>query len=204
MNSDDPEIGDVIEDALAKNMVELHTVMPARVERYDSTKQLVDVQPLLKHAYRDESGERVVNRLPVIQNVPVAFPGGAGLFSITWPLKKGDLVMLHFAEGSLDLWKQRGNEVDPGDDRRFNLTDAIAYPGLHDFSRPIPSAGVHGTAMVIRGPLIHAGGDKALVTKEEFESHTHGPGTMVAGGDPVTGTSGTASSITGTTVLKGA
>jgi hypothetical protein len=110
--------------------------MPARVERYDATKQQIDAQPLIKQAYLDEAGDRQIARLPVIVNVPVIFPG-SGSWRVTFPIAKGDTVDLIFSAASLDVWLAKGGEVDPLDDSRFAIKDAIAIPGLRDFAHPL-------------------------------------------------------------------
>lgn len=150
----------LIDDALG----ELHTGCPARVESYDATKQRCSVQPLIRRVYEDETGARQSERHPVITDVPVCFPG-AGEWRITFPLARGDTVWLEFASASLDLWLQRGGEVDPEDPRKNALSDAVAYPGVRDFAHALP--GVSATSMVIgngtiqievTGSAINAGG----------------------------------------------
>jgi hypothetical protein len=113
--------------------------IPARVERYDAVKQLIDAQPLIKQARQDEEGTRVVESLPVISNVPLVFPG-SGAYRITFPVSQGDTVLLVFSESALDTWLSQGGLVDPIDDNRFSLKDAIAIPGLRDFATPLQDA----------------------------------------------------------------
>lgn len=116
---------------------DLRVALPGRVTAYDAATQRASVQPLIKHANLDETEQRVAKLLPEVHSVPVQFPGGGGM-RITWPLAKGDTVLLVFASSSIARWKRTGGEVDPGDDRRHDLNDAIAIPGLHDFAH-IPS-----------------------------------------------------------------
>src|SRR5690606_33082216 len=65
---------------------------------------------------------------------------GSGGFRVTFPVDAGDEVLLIFSESALDAWLTYGGEVDPVDDRRFSLSDAIAIPGLRNFSNPLSSA----------------------------------------------------------------
>jgi hypothetical protein len=125
-----PSMADVITGALDARLRDLHVALPARVERYDAAKQLVDVQPLLKEAHPDEDGEPVAASLPMIVDVPVCFPGAGG-FRLTFPIQQGDTVLLVFAERSMDIWLERGDEVDPVDLRQHHLSDAVAIVGLH-------------------------------------------------------------------------
>jgi hypothetical protein len=89
------------------------------------------VQPLIESR---NSADETSTKLPVIRNVPVKFPR-AGKFRITFPVDKGDTVHLEFCERSIATWLASGapsGSVDPGDIRRFALSDAVACLGLYD------------------------------------------------------------------------
>jgi hypothetical protein len=130
-----PTLADVVRKHIRVNLTDLHVAIPARVERVDLAKGLIDAKPLVKDSHDDAEGNRVPVSVPVICNVPVIFPGVGGM-RITFPISKGDTVMLLFSERSLDTWLVRGGEVDPVDDRRHQLSDAVAIPGLRDFAHP--------------------------------------------------------------------
>jgi len=118
---------------------DLHTSLPGKVIRYDSTTQKADIQPLIKERYTDESGAAQSRELPVIPAVPVKFPGSGG-YRITFPVAVGDTGLIVFTEASLDKWLVSGGTVDPADDRRHDLTDAVFLPGLRDFGHALSSA----------------------------------------------------------------
>jgi hypothetical protein len=124
-----PELADVLRAALAADRADIHVLMPGRVTAYDAARRRASVQPLIRRGRVDEAGERQAELLPIVNEVPVVFPGSGG-DRIKFPVRPGDTVLLLFAESSLDLWLARGGEVDPGDDRRFSLSDGIAIPGL--------------------------------------------------------------------------
>lgn len=128
---DTPSLAKVIEDTIDAKLLDLHTCMPAKVVKVDVTKAQCDVQPLFKRKYGD--GEIV--KLPVITNVPISFYR-AGKCFISLPVHVGDLVELRFAERSLDVWLSKGGEIEPIDYRKFDLSDAVAYPGLYPFTDP--------------------------------------------------------------------
>ncbi len=130
-----PTLEQVLALAVSEQLGETYTAMPAVVESYDPAKQTITARPALRRKYADGS---VVER-PLIPNVPVAFPRGGGA-SMTFPLKKGDSVFLIFSMRSLDVWKTKGGVVDPQDPRKFNVTDAIAIPGVYPGSQPAPRA----------------------------------------------------------------
>jgi hypothetical protein len=128
-----PALSEVISGAIEAQLLELHVSIPGKVERYDSSKQLVDVKPLIKGSYFDEEDARQVESLPVIPNVPVLFPGGGG-YRVTFPVAVGDFCLLIFSDSSLDRWLSgSGQEVDPGFDHAHALTDAVALVGIRPF-----------------------------------------------------------------------
>ncbi len=130
-----PSMAHVIRQAIESRLADVHTAMPATIESYDAATGMAAVAPCLKRKYA-ASGELV--DLPVISNVPVLFPRGGGA-AITFPLVKGDVVLLVFAERSVDAWKTEGGKVDPQDTRKHALSDAFAIPGGYPKANP-PSA----------------------------------------------------------------
>lgn len=148
-DSDAPTLPSVIRAAIEARLADVHVSMPGRVLTYDKARQEVSVQPLLKLHRRGEFGD-TVDALPVLQHVPVMF-FGAGEYADTFPVSRGDIVLLVFSEASLDRWLvSDGGIVDPVHTRRFALTDAIAIPGLRTFRRP--TSQVADNARVIAVP----------------------------------------------------
>lgn len=127
--SSTPSFVEAITRVLDNKLRNTFNALPAKIETYDETKQLASVKPLLNRKLKDES-ELI---LPVINNVPVIFPRTANAI-ISLPIAVGDKVLLVFADRSLDEWLSSGNEVFPADNRMHDLSDAIALPGLYDFS----------------------------------------------------------------------
>ena len=134
-----PQLGEVIRDAIEAYLADTHTSLPGKIVSYNAALQQASVQPLIKRGWIDEEGNRQSDSLPVVNNVPIVFPGGGG-FRITFPIQSGDTCLLVFSSGSLDTWLSKGGEVDPNDDRRHDLSDAIAIPGLRPFSSPLATA----------------------------------------------------------------
>lgn len=136
----------------------VRVALPARVEAYDASKQKVAAQPLVRDYFEADSGALVTERLPVVSDVPVAFPSGGGCF-LTLPITAGDMGLLVFADRSLDRWLNGiGSEVDPGDPRMHDLSDAIFLPGVYPFGAP--RAGVSGAHVVMHlsgGAQLHLG-----------------------------------------------
>lgn len=124
-------LSSILNRAIEKNMNEIHTSMPGQVQAYDFSTQKASVKPLIKKKYKDGKEDS----LPVIVNVPVIFPRAKD-FSMTFPIQPGDYVLLVFTERSMEKFLALGGEQDPGDFRKFDLTDAVAIPGLYPFSVP--------------------------------------------------------------------
>ena len=204
-SSENPTLADGVSGAIWSTLANVHTVMPGIVQAYDAATQQAEVKPQLKKNYLD--GTEL--SLPVISSVPVIFPRTATA-SLTFPVAKGDKVLLVFSERSLDEYLSLGKEVKPQDRRKFDLSDAIAIPGLYDFSTPSPSNGEdvelqHKTQKI----TIKANGDievgaeslKKLVNEEFkalFNSHVHKYLGFVGTGTPTPGATSAPVSITGT------
>ncbi len=135
-----PTLAEVIRAAMDCREVEHHTSLPCRVEKIDPAGKFVDVKPLIRRRFLNPDGTEINESLPVIPRVPIAWPR-AGKFFITFPIKPGDLVEVVITEASRDAFQAgagtsrdapregaRG-ETDPDDFRRFDLSDAWAYPG---------------------------------------------------------------------------
>ena len=108
----------------------LHTAIPAKVSKYDSSGPSVEVQPVVKRVYYD--GTEL--SLPVIVSVPVIFPR-TNRFHLSFPIEIEDMVLLIFSERSIAEFLQTNKESTPQNTRKFSLTDAIAIPGLFGFKK---------------------------------------------------------------------
>lgn len=147
----------LIDSLVGQGLEGLRVSIPGSVTSYDPTTQKADVQPLVKRRRVDgASGELVTERMPVVPAVPVVFPG-AGPYAITWPIAVGDVVLLVFADRSLDLWLARGGEVDPEDTRVHSHTDAVAIPGVRPFADPIGPTPPPSDALNVRASKIYLG-----------------------------------------------
>lgn len=134
---------DVLNAAFKNMMNNMHTCMPGRVESYDFTKQKASVLPLIKKSYKDGKSQS----LPVVVSVPVVWPRSSNA-SMTFPVNKGDYVLLLFSERAMENWLALGGEQIPGDSRKYDLTDAIAIPGLYPFN--VSSLAENNTDVLIK------------------------------------------------------
>lgn len=121
-----PTLADVIRTHIDAVLMQMNICLPAKVVKYYPTTQYADVQVQLQKKYEDGG----VVTIPVIPNVPVKWPRGrAGKIRIHFGLEEGDDVTLIFSQRSLDNWKTKGGLQDPGDRRKFNVSDAYALVG---------------------------------------------------------------------------
>lgn len=190
MSNPTPTHADLLDRGIAKRVSAIHVALPGRVEAYDPLTQQAEVQPLIQEAFpnTDANGARTAVRKPKITSVPICFPG-TGQWRMTWPINVGDTVMLIFSSSSLDAWLAIGGEVDPNDERHHDISDAMAYPGLFDFSH-VPTAAPMN-AMVLHAVQLLLGGPNAidpLIRKSDLTtlismltSHTHSGVTTGAG-----------------------
>ncbi len=132
---------DVIRNVFENLISGIHTAMPATIIDFDAKTCKATVQPSLNKKYL--SGEVA---FPKIENVPVIFPRGKDFF-LTFPVQNNDSCLLIFSERSIDLWKSFGGQLTPDDRRKFDLSDAIAIPGLYSFNDVLE--GVSGDDFVI-------------------------------------------------------
>ena len=136
------------------------TSVPGRVTAFNTVTQRATVQPLVKNVYyRGE--ERIAERMPEEDDVPVLFPGGSDGHRLTFPFKAGALVLLVYTSCSLDkLLAGRGEEVDPTHEDRNRLGNAVALTGFYSFGLT-PTSSAPDDATVMWGSNIKLGGPGA-------------------------------------------
>lgn len=123
-------LSDLIRLALGKLGAELHVAFPARVQSIDAGGNRVDVLPQFKRNIEAIDKSRVVEELPVIPSVPIAWPRSKG-YAITWPLTTDDTVMVVVTDRNLGDWLEQNRAIDVGDVRTHILDGAVAVPGLY-------------------------------------------------------------------------
>ena len=153
----EPTFQEVIREALNDRVSQIHTMIPGEVTSVNSSTASVSVQPLIKSRVRTRDGGFEYETLPVIHNVPLAFPQGGSTF-IRWSVQAGDPVELRFSEVDFGQYRQTGKLAEPGDDTRHGLGYPIACPCFTGHgSVSIPS----GDTVVIEGSTVKLGEDAA-------------------------------------------
>lgn len=129
-----PTINQLIQSAIDFNLTELHTCLPGIIDTFDAVTQTAKIDLAIKRLVADGSELQI----PPVITVPVVFPSAGG-FSVTFPVKTGDEVLVVFSERAIDYWQQSGGVQKPLDRRKHDYTDAIAIIGLHSGERVISS-----------------------------------------------------------------
>lgn len=160
-------------------MAETHTAIPARILAFDGAAKTVRAQPVLKRLYEYKTK---AENLPVIEDIPVIFPG-SGDFWLTFEPAIGSYALLIVAERSLEVWLDQGGIVDPAQERKFDLSDAIAICGILPSPDAIQLVPVSG--MSIRNK---AGTNRFKLTETSIEMVFGGFGIVIdATGIHITG-----------------
>lgn len=105
------------------SLSEINTQTPGVIVSFDAAKNRAVVKPSMPKSLSDGSELDA----PQIVEVPIVWTGNSK-GSFTYPLEKGDNVMLVFQQRSLEGWLS-GNTDAPDDPRQFDLSDCVAIPG---------------------------------------------------------------------------
>jgi len=190
--SGEPTLAEIIRNAIASRLSDLHVALPGRIESYDPSTQTAEVLPMIRRAIPDTAGAIQHEDLPKIPNVPVLFPrGSADTYSITWPIAVGDFVLLVFNSWAIGQWRETGAVSNPVDLGKHGLGNPIAIPGIAPKTGSIPT---DPAALVIEGAEVKVGpaavdfvAMNAKVLAElgsiasALSSHTHGGVTAGSG-----------------------
>lgn len=151
-------LSEIIRRAIESRLVEVHTALIGRVVSYDSANQCADIELVSRRPLVDGSGNVTHETLPILPDVPIAFPRGGG-FAITWPLNPGDAVQVVFNTYSAAEWVETGEPSNPGDTRAHGLGSAVAYPCVATAAQTL--AGAAEPALVLEGQDVRLGAHDA-------------------------------------------
>jgi hypothetical protein len=153
-----PSLEETLEIVEDQATSDLRTALPAKVVEYDHDVQKAKVDPIVDASFIEpESGERETKSMPQIPGVPVAFPS-AGDVQVTYPLSEGDTVLVLWSERSLDEWlATAADSTQPSDNRRHDVTDAMAIPALRSFANAIEATTDDYVVNVENGKEVHLG-----------------------------------------------
>ena len=128
----------LVEDA----MMDIHTAVPAKFLDYDPASNMATVQPIAN--FHAENGKKIP--YPIISGVPVAILK-AGSCEIGLPVSPGDTCLLVFSETDISPAVGMAEEDIP---MRFDLTNAMAIPGIGPYTTDAGSVAKAENALVVR------------------------------------------------------
>lgn len=108
------DLEETIRAAIEQNASRTWTSAMGRVVSYDAAKQTASVQLTVKSFVKGEDGKRKAVDVPVLQDVPVQFPGSGGQ-TMTFPVQTGDECMVMFLSRASDAQQQSGGDQNPTD-----------------------------------------------------------------------------------------
>jgi phage baseplate assembly protein gpV len=100
------------------------TSIPGIVDSVDLDTQTLSVQPSIQGIVLDEESNATNVNLPLCVDVPIVWPRAGG-FSLTFPIKAGDEVLLVFASRCIDSWWQNGGVGSQAELRMHDLSDGV-------------------------------------------------------------------------------
>lgn len=138
------KLHELVSRLIGQAISDIHTALPAKVEKFDPVTLRGEVVPLAKWKTTKDSDPEP---MPLVLDVPFWMPK-AGPFILRMPVKKGDVVLVVFAERALDFLLVDGDPQDPQFTRRHALDDAMALPGMmHQGESSLP--GEHGEDVLL-------------------------------------------------------
>lgn len=155
----DPDLLDLLERFKEVLLDGIHTTEPGRITAYDPATQLASAQPEIQGRRVEEDGSLTPVTKPAVHRAPVMFLGASAKGRITWPVQAGDACTIYYCSSALARWVTLGRVVDPGDDRRHDIGDAIVAPSVHSAAAVPTDAPTD--ALVLHANKIKHGGSAA-------------------------------------------
>lgn len=142
---------EIVEAGVEAALDNLHTAQVAIVTGFDAASHTVSVQPINKLYRVNDDKDFETRTPPIINSVPVQYAGSGGN-RLTFPVKKGSLVLLVHLHSSNEVWQHSDGSkvVDPGDQRRHDYNDVVAIPCV----LTVPNAKKGGSAKVVDGAIV--------------------------------------------------
>ena len=139
-------------------MFRMRCAIPAIVQSYNASKNTIEAQPAIRERLVLEDGSIRYINLPLLINVPVAFPS-SGAASITFPISPGDECLIIFSDLAIDNFWVSGSIQNPIEVRRHDLSDGIAIPCSLSLTRTRGA----GKGMAIQGSPVTIKSSQASV-----------------------------------------
>ena len=171
------ELAAAIEETARAVVNDIHTALPGTIVSFDEEKATATVKPIGKYVISRE----VSLEYPEISEVPLVFPYcSKGEVGIAFPVKAGDSCIIIISETELDKWR---NGAESEGSLRFDLTNAVAIPGLLQKGNTLISKAAKEGAVVIAatGSEVFVSNNSVKITVENTEFTASKSGITVCG-----------------------
>lgn len=122
------DLEEALRIALDGRVSSVWTSLPGIITKVNFQQMTVEVQPAIQAIITNPDGTTKNVNLPLLVDVPIVFPSAGG-FTLTFPIKAGDEVLVILACRCIDSWWQSGNIGTPVEARMHDLSDGFAIPG---------------------------------------------------------------------------
>jgi hypothetical protein len=132
-----PSAAEVLIEAIESRLIDVHTALPGKVISFDEETRTAEIKLEIKRMVEKEDGTFLGEELPILPDVRIVYPSSGDLSNLGsadpkslfyFPLRADDSVLVIFTEASIDQWRSKNGETEPGDARRFSLSGAFAIP----------------------------------------------------------------------------
>lgn len=117
----------IYENLINEALFRTRCCIPCIIQSYNSEQNTVECQPAIRERIINEDGTIQYMNLPLLINVPVAFPGSKS-FTYKFVLEKNDECLVLFSDLSIDNFWEKSSLQNPVEVRRHDLSDGIAIP----------------------------------------------------------------------------
>lgn len=130
----EPDIAELIDDMISSRLLDLHTMLPAKVVSYERATHTVEARIMLRPTVPKADSSQLLEEIPPVPNVPVAWPeGGQGpagnSYYLEFPLVAGNEGVLVFSEAAWGHFREnKGQLSPPGDLARHSLSYCAFFP----------------------------------------------------------------------------
>lgn len=124
-----------ISDSIENAIIDINTMLPARVKEYDADSGRAIIEPLINILLNSYDSKGAYNSIsiPPLSDIPVMFFGNKSAYS-TLKIEAGDSGILLFSQRSLDEWKAQlkgtAQKYSPRSIRKFDINDAVFFPAF--------------------------------------------------------------------------
>lgn len=135
-----------IRAAVEQHMARMWTSAMGHIVSYDPAKQTASIQIAVKSFIKGEDGKRKAVSIPMLQDVPVQFPGSGGQ-TMTFPVKAGDEVLVNFLSRASDAHQQNGGDQNATDASVNSLSHARAILGFKSAPKKLANVSMDETQL---------------------------------------------------------